>query len=374
MKDRADFARKGIARGRSVVVLGYDHGIAFVAENQSRSLHKIGEIYDRIAFAAVGKYNEFENLRVAGVRYADLRGYSYDRSDVTARGLANAYAQTLGTVFTQESKPYEVEIVVAEVGRDVKSDQIYRLTYDGSVADEHGLVAMGGASDQIEERLTEQWRPGLTLAQALQARRRGPGARPRRRSGPRGRTPPGSRSRCSTAPGHGAPSAASTATCSGACSPRTTPPTTSRRPTTTRPARRRATRRPSATATGRPPTPTEPARRDRADGTLGRARRAPLPDPGLDPAGVSPRAESPRPRPSPCPGRPQPAATPSRTGRCSASHCVVCSHAAADASAWWNIGEGLSNAWPAPGCTSNVTSSDPSVTARSMSRTVSSGM
>ena len=168
MKDRADFARKGIARGRSVVVLGYDHGIAFVAENPSRSLHKIGEIYDRIAFAAVGKYNEFENLRVAGVRYADLRGYSYDRSDVTARGLANAYAQTLGTVFTQESKPYEVEIVVAEVGRTVEGDQIYRLTYDGSVADEHGLVAMGGASDQLEERLTEQWRPGLTLAQALQ--------------------------------------------------------------------------------------------------------------------------------------------------------------------------------------------------------------
>ena len=117
MKDRADFARKGIARGRSVVVLAYDNGIAFVAENPSRALHKVSEIYDRIAFAAVGKYNEFENLRVAGVRYADLRGYSYDRSDVTARGLANAYAQTLGAVFTQESKPYEVEIVVAEVGR-----------------------------------------------------------------------------------------------------------------------------------------------------------------------------------------------------------------------------------------------------------------
>ena len=116
MKDRADFARKGIARGRSVVVLAYDNGIAFVAENPSRALHKVCEIYDRIAFAAVGKYNEFENLRVAGVRYADLRGYSYDRSDVTARGLANAYAQTLGAVFTQESKPYEVEIVVAEVG------------------------------------------------------------------------------------------------------------------------------------------------------------------------------------------------------------------------------------------------------------------
>ena len=116
MKDRADYARKGIARGRSVVVLAYDDGILFVAENPSRALHKVSEIYDRIAFAAVGKYNEFENLRIAGVRLADLRGYSYDRRDVTGRGLANAYAQTLGTIFTQESKPYEVEIVVAEVG------------------------------------------------------------------------------------------------------------------------------------------------------------------------------------------------------------------------------------------------------------------
>ena len=167
MKDRADYARKGIARGRSVVVLGYDRGIAFVAENPSRALHKVSEIYDRIAFAAVGKYNEFENLRVAGVRYADLRGYSYDRTDVTARGLANAYAQTLGTVFTQESKPYEVEIVVAEVGQSDADDQIYRLTYDGSVADEHGFVAMGGAAEQIDSGLKARWRPGLSLGEAL---------------------------------------------------------------------------------------------------------------------------------------------------------------------------------------------------------------
>ena len=167
MKDRADYARKGIARGRSVVVLGYDKGIAFVAENPSRALHKVSEIYDRIAFAAVGKYNEFENLRVAGVRYADLRGYSYDRTDVTARGLANAYAQTLGTVFTQESKPYEVEIVVAEVGESDADDQIYRLTYDGSVADEHGFVAMGGAADSIETGLKDRWRPGMSLGEAL---------------------------------------------------------------------------------------------------------------------------------------------------------------------------------------------------------------
>jgi len=167
MKDRADFARKGIARGRSVIVLGYDKGIAFVAENPSRALHKVSEIYDRIAFAAVGRYNEFESLRVAGIRYADLRGYSYDRADVTARALANTYAQTLGAVFTQESKPFEIEIVVAEVGVTPDEDQIFRLTYDGSVADERGFVVMGGASDEVEARLEERWRPGLSLAQAL---------------------------------------------------------------------------------------------------------------------------------------------------------------------------------------------------------------
>ncbi|MDQ6896377.1 MAG: proteasome subunit alpha [Actinomycetota bacterium] len=166
MKDKADYARKGIARGRSVVVLAYDKGIAFVAENP-QSLRKISEIYDRIAFAAVGMYYEFENLRVAGIRYADLRGYSYDRSDVSARGLANAYAQTLGTVFTQEPKPYEIELVVAEVGQDPDHDQIFRLTYDGSVADQHGFVVMGGASVQAEAALRERWREGLDLSQAL---------------------------------------------------------------------------------------------------------------------------------------------------------------------------------------------------------------
>jgi proteasome alpha subunit len=167
MKDRADYARKGIARGRSVVVLAYDDGIAFATENPSRALHKVSEIYDRIAFAAVGKYNEFENLRVAGVRYADLRGYSYDRRDVNARGLANAYAQTLGTVFTTESKPLEVEIVVAEVGADVATDQIYRLSYDGSVADERGFVVMGGQADRLREEVAGAWVPGMPLADVL---------------------------------------------------------------------------------------------------------------------------------------------------------------------------------------------------------------
>ncbi len=167
MKDRADYARKGIARGRSVIVLGYDGGIAFVAENLSRALHKVSEIYDRIGFAAVGKYNEFENLRVAGVRYADLRGYSYDRADVTARGLANAYAQTLGTVFTQEHKPYEVELVVAEVGRRPQDDQIYRLTYDGSVADEQGYVVIGGATEAMSQLLAQRWHPGMHVSDAL---------------------------------------------------------------------------------------------------------------------------------------------------------------------------------------------------------------
>ncbi len=167
MRDKADFARKGIARGRSVVVLQYDGGIAFVAENPSKALHKISELYDRIGFAAVGKYNEFESLRVAGVRLADMRGYSYDRSDVTGRSLANAYAQTLGTIFTETAKPFEVEIVVAEVGRDAADDQLYRLMFDGSVADERGFVAMGGSAEPISAGLQESWRPGLGLSEAV---------------------------------------------------------------------------------------------------------------------------------------------------------------------------------------------------------------
>lgn len=167
MKDKADFARKGIARGRSVVVLQADAGILFVAENPSKALHKISEIYDRIGFAAVGKYNEFESLRVAGIRLADLRGYSYDRSDVTGRGLANAYAQTLGSIFTETTKPYEVEIVVAEVGSTPDLDQIYRLTFDGSVADEQGYVAMGGLADAISSYLQEHWRAGESVSANL---------------------------------------------------------------------------------------------------------------------------------------------------------------------------------------------------------------
>ncbi|MGD9958841.1 proteasome subunit alpha [Nocardioides sp.] len=168
MKDRADFARKGIARGRSVVVVQFADGVLFVSENPSQALHKVSEIYDRIAFAAVGRYNEFENLRIAGVRLADMRGYAYDRRDVTGRGLANAYAQTLGTIFSSGGeKPYEVELFVAEIGDSAEDDQIYRLTYDGQVADEHGYAVMGGAADTVAGHLKEHYTEGASLESAL---------------------------------------------------------------------------------------------------------------------------------------------------------------------------------------------------------------
>jgi proteasome alpha subunit len=167
MKDRADFARKGIARGRSVVVISCRDGIALVAENPSPSLHKIGEIYDKIAFAAVGKYNEFESLRQAGVRYADVRGYSYDRDDVTARGLASVYAQSLGAVFTAEQKPFEVELAVTEVGQTQEADHLYRLTFDGSIADEHGFIVMGGQADKVSEAVAAGWQGELDFAGAI---------------------------------------------------------------------------------------------------------------------------------------------------------------------------------------------------------------
>ncbi|MFL6162565.1 MAG: proteasome subunit alpha [Jatrophihabitantaceae bacterium] len=167
MRDRSEYARKGIARGRSVVVLRYEAGVLFVAESISPALHKVSEIYDRIGFAAVGKYNEFENLRVAGIRLADLRGYSYDRRDVTARALANAYAQTLGTIFTEQQKPYEVELCVAEVGSTPGQDQLYRLSYDGTIVDEPSFLVMGGQADAVTAQVRDAYRPGLPLAEAM---------------------------------------------------------------------------------------------------------------------------------------------------------------------------------------------------------------
>lgn len=168
MKDRADFARKGIARGRSLAAVQYADGVLLVTENPSQALHKVSELYDRLAFAAVGRYNEFENLRIAGVRLADMRGYAYDRRDVTGRGLANAYAQTLGTIFSSGGeKPYEVEIFVAEIGATAAEDQIYRLTYEGRVADEHGFAVMGGDAETVTSYLQANHVDGADLASAL---------------------------------------------------------------------------------------------------------------------------------------------------------------------------------------------------------------
>ncbi len=167
LRDRSELARKGIARGRSVVVLTYTGGVLFVAENRSTALHKVSEIYDRIGFAAVGRYNEFDNLRTAGIRHADLRGYTYDRRVVSGRGLANGYAQLRGTAFVEQQKPYEVELCLAAVGDTPDSDELYRITYDGSITDEPQFVVMGGTTDPISAKLKETYRSGLELGEAI---------------------------------------------------------------------------------------------------------------------------------------------------------------------------------------------------------------
>ncbi len=167
MRDRSEYARKGISRGRSVAVLTYVDGVLFIAENPSATLHKVSELYDRIGFAAVGRYSEFESLRVAGVRLADVRGYSYNRRDVTGRIIANAYAQTLGEVFTQQLKPFEVELCVAEVGDRAEADQLYRLTFDGTIVDEPDFVVMGGQAESVANHLREHFTRGMGLREAL---------------------------------------------------------------------------------------------------------------------------------------------------------------------------------------------------------------
>ena len=169
MRERSELARKGIARGRSVVALVFSGGVLFVAENPSRSLQKISELYDRVGFAAAGKFNEFDNLRRGGIQFADTRGYAYDRRDVTGRQLANVYAQTLGTIFTEQAKPYEVELCVAEVAHfgETKAPELYRITYDGSIADEPHFVLMGGTTEPIATALKDSYAENADLADAV---------------------------------------------------------------------------------------------------------------------------------------------------------------------------------------------------------------
>jgi proteasome alpha subunit len=168
MKDRADYARKGIARGRSLVALECEAGVVIVAENPSRTLYKVSEIYDRIAFAGVGKYNEFQSLKIGGIRLADLKGYQYSPEDVTASSLANAYAQTLGQVFTHEMKPYEVEILVASVGHGAdEPNQLFHILYDGTVMDEQGFTVLGGEAERIAEAVEAEYQEDISLAAAV---------------------------------------------------------------------------------------------------------------------------------------------------------------------------------------------------------------
>jgi proteasome alpha subunit len=156
MQDKAEYAKKGIAKGRSIIAMEYVDGILLAADNPSASLHKVSEIYDNIAFAGAGKYSEFENLRKAGIRHADLKGFMYSREDVTGRSLANGYSQSLGTVFSQEMKPLEVEILVVQTGINSHPNEIYRISFDGSIIDEKNVAVIGGRADAVQSFLKDK--------------------------------------------------------------------------------------------------------------------------------------------------------------------------------------------------------------------------
>jgi len=169
MADKAEFARKGIARGKSIVALEYQGGILLMAENATK-LMKIGEIYDRVAFAGVGKFSEFDQLRKVGIRYADTKGYAYSREDVIGKALANAYSQAIGEVFTREMKPLEVEVIVAEVGDERfeghGENALYRIKFDGFISDHKGYCVIGGEVDDVESILRADYREGLGFEEA----------------------------------------------------------------------------------------------------------------------------------------------------------------------------------------------------------------
>ena len=167
MQDKAEYAKKGIAKGRSIIAMEYQDGLLLVADNPSASLYKISEVYDNIALSGAGKYSEYENLRKAGIRHADLKGFMYSREDVTARSLANAYSQTLGTVFSQELKPMEVEILVVQVGGNGHSNEIYRISFDGSIFDERGYAVIGGKAEAVQVFLKERYKQMPPLNEAL---------------------------------------------------------------------------------------------------------------------------------------------------------------------------------------------------------------
>ena len=267
MRDRSEYARKGISRGRSVAVVTYADGVLFIAENPSSTLHKVSELYDRIGFAAVGRYSEFESLRVAGIRLADVRGYSYNRRDVTGRVIANAYAQTLGAVFTEQMKPYEVELCVAEVGDTAENDQLYRLTFDGSIVDEPDFVVMGGQAEAVTGHLREHFSTGMGLSDALQVGVRAlsavsPVTAGAGNGGPtHADRPRSSRSPSSTAAGPSGPSAGSPARRCAPCSAtRPTPDAADDAPAT-------AAHAPSVPEPGTPPGLGDPANPDTAGGT-----------------------------------------------------------------------------------------------------------
>ena len=104
----------------------------------------------------------------AGIRHADLTGYMYSREDVTARSLANGYSQSLGTIFSQELKPLEVEILVEQVGESGHANELYRISFDGSIFDERGFAAIGGRAEALQVFLKERYKTDpLTLKAAL---------------------------------------------------------------------------------------------------------------------------------------------------------------------------------------------------------------
>jgi proteasome alpha subunit len=169
MQEKEDFARKGIEKAKEVIALEYQDGIVMVAENPLATVFKISEIYDRITLAATGLYPDYEALRVAGIQAAEVKGFTYNREDVTAKWLTNVYSQHIGAIHRQaDAKPLEIELLLCEIREDASSsNRIYHLSFDGTFWEDNRYAVIGGRAEKITANLEDKYTEGLDLNGAV---------------------------------------------------------------------------------------------------------------------------------------------------------------------------------------------------------------
>ena len=170
IRNRREYLEDQLRGASPVVGLAYADGVLMLTTTPGP--RKLFEVYNDIAFAAIGHPADLEKLRKAVIDIAHLEAFNLSASDVSLQRLVHlGLGPLMKNAFDEILRsPYIARAMVAELDPANPAERFYTIEADGSFASAGDAAAVAGTrqgEEAIVARLADLVPAALSLPAAL---------------------------------------------------------------------------------------------------------------------------------------------------------------------------------------------------------------